>query len=778
MGARDRLLRLKAHAEARGPIEDVQSKRGDGELEFDAAPVFVPTLEAVDPSVIEDESPEALAASSNGCAGLDCETFLIQPGRNTPRLVVTGYQSASGHRVVVGGNASDPTVHARAFCAFADAILANADGKTHTKLGNVLINQNIPFDFATIAEDAHQTDVTLGLVGKDGSFFEAVMQRIFAMLDRGMVEDTILRERLIDLAEGTLGKDHASLTDAGNPRRKRYTLAALSKKYLGVDLDKFTWRTGYHSKLNKDLSEYEDGALKYVVDDVSKALQVAARQQLRAQLHGLPVGSRIPNSAEQTKAAWSFQLISSWGVRTDRSKVQKLDAELDHWSGRFINVLKDTGLIRKDGKDEGTRDTKLAQKLVLEAYKKEGLPVPMSESGMNVSLSGAVLEDITLIRLRGNSREERLNADGQLDEEELFKEPLYAYSQYTSIQKLKNTYIPVLYSGVDYPINARFETILESGRASSYKPNLMNLPRGGFKTMLQRLQARVRQCFVPRPGFLYCSVDYNMLELCTLAQICIWMLGHSRLAEEINKGFDVHTLMAAEQFLNIPYDEAMKKRKAKDKFVDDMRQLVKALNFGLPGGLGAASFVKFAKATYNVYVTEEEARELKQKWLAMWPEMRAYFRMIAALMRGVDEKGQTIGDIEQYVSGRIRGRTRYTAACNTFFQGLAADGAKSALYDLQKACYLRNGALYGSRCVAFVHDEVIMEHPEHLAAERALIQADMMIKSMQLVCPDVRVSAEPALMRCWYKDASPVFDGHGKLIPWEPPHTLPKKLSA
>jgi DNA polymerase I-like protein with 3'-5' exonuclease and polymerase domains len=157
--------------------------------------------------------------------------------------------------------------------------------------------------------------------------------------------------------------------------------------------------------------------------------------------------------------------------------------------------------------------------------------------------------------------------------------------------------------------------------------------------------------------------------------------------------------------------------------------------------------------------------------------MRPYFKLIGALMRGYDEKGQTIGDIEQFVSGRIRGRTRYTAACNTFFQGLAADGAKTALYDLQKSCYLRSGALYGSRAVAFIHDEVIMEHPEESASERAQIQAEMMVKSMQAVCPDVKISASPALMRCWYKGADAVYDGRGQLIPWEPPQTSFKGLA-
>jgi DNA polymerase I-like protein with 3'-5' exonuclease and polymerase domains len=138
------------------------------------------------------------------------------------------------------------------------------------------------------------------------------------------------------------------------------------------------------------------------------------------------------------------------------------------------------------------------------------------------------------------------------------------------------------------------------------------------------------------------------------------------------------------------------------------------------------------------------------------------------MMRGYDDKGGTIGDIEQFVSGRVRGRTRYTAACNTFFQGLAADGAKAACYALARACYLRGGALYGSRSVAFIHDEVLMEHPEDEASERAKIQAKIMCEEMQALVPDVKITAAPALMRCWYKDAEAVYNSRNELVCWEP----------
>src|SRR5262249_51878854 len=53
--------------------------------------------------------------------------------------------------------------------------------------------------------------------------------------------------------------------------------------------------------------------------------------------------------------------------------------------------------------------------------------------------------------------------------------------------------------------------------------------------------------------------------------------------------------------------------------------------------------------------------------------------------------------------GRIRGRVRYSQARNTPFQGLAADGAALALFELVQE---------GFRVVGFVHDEILVELPD------------------------------------------------------------------
>jgi len=313
------------------------------------------------------------------------------------------------------------------------------------------------------------------------------------------------------------------------------------------------------------------------------------------------------------------------------------------------------------------------------------------------------------------------------------------------------------------PINPAWNTLVESGRTSCREPNLQNLPRKGG----------VRECFIPRKGRIFASADYSTLELCTLAQVCLDLFGHSAMAEALHAGRDLHLQMAA-SILGVDYDEVLQRHKAKDPQVKEMRQLAKAANFGYPGGLGAASFQTYAAATYNVTVSEEERRQLKAQWLEAWPEMRSFFDHVGGQLQMRDAF-----DLVQPRSGRIRGQVGYCDGCNSHFQGLAADGAKAALFFIQQECYtgkseIWKGAgpspLHGCRMVAFIHDEFVLEVPEALPLAQAAVArlVEVMVEGMALYVPDVPIKAEPTLMRRWYKEAEPVWDADGKLLVWEP----------
>jgi hypothetical protein len=323
----------------------------------------------------------------------------------------------------------------------------------------------------------------------------------------------------------------------------------------------------------------------------------------------------------------------------------------------------------------------------------------------------------------------------------------------------------------------------------------------------------------PTGALIFASADVDGLELRTLAQSCLLLVGQSRLAEILNAGEDPHLHMAA-SILGIPYAEAVTRHEqeadaraaARDYFkglgfddqeasvqaskavptpVDDARQTGKVANFGFPGGLGAEKLVLFARKTYKVRLTIERARELKQIWLRTFPEFRRYFDRINGMMQ---PEGVTLVHL---FSGRVRGNAPYCAACNSYFQGLGADATGNALFLISEACYVPtpcrgcNGAcagcgwcagsgvspLYGTRLVNYIHDDFMIETPEQRGHEVAFELVRIMVQGMAPYLPDVPATAKPKLMRYWSKDAKqvwvpdssapPVKGKEGKrLVPW------------
>jgi hypothetical protein len=224
-------------------------------------------------------------------------------------------------------------------------------------------------------------------------------------------------------------------------------------------------------------------------------------------------------------------------------------------------------------------------------------------------------------------------------------------------------------------------------------------------------------------------------------------------------------------------------KSAKDSYDTDLADVAYKLGFCDPATVSPrAAAVLFSK-------------HLIEKWKAYWSEAPEYMQAIGKECRFVDF------DFVQPVSGRIRGGCGYCDGNNSGFQGLAADGAKLAVWWLALLCYVppehsvgilleqldRMGndvdptsrqqivrgvvewatALYGVRPVLFVHDEEICEGPEATAHRWAPAQAAVMVAAMGLHTPDVKITAEPALMRRWYKAAEAVYAG-GVLVPWEP----------
>ena len=314
-----------------------------------------------------------------------------------------------------------------------------------------------------------------------------------------------------------------------------------------------------------------------------------------------------------------------------------------------------------------------------------------------------------------------------------------AYQDHAHCSKMVSTYLSEDNIASDRRIHPFFSPLVKTGRTSASKPNIQNIPR----------KERIRGIYIAPEHHLLYAADYRQIELGALAQSCYTLFDQSRMMELLNAGEDIHSWFG-EIIKN--HDE----RPDKVKEDTDYRQMAKAVNFGIPGGLGPATLRKTAKKNYDVDLSMDQAIKLRSLWLETFPEMTKH------LSPPVDNESPW--DSPMYIGRTINGRTRrnatFAAACNYPFQGLVADGAKLALWLLYKE---------GFKTVSFIHDEVITE----LAKTRKLQQRinrinELMIFAMKRFLPNIKVEVEGVLMSRWYKEAEPVFDAGGNLQEWTP----------
>jgi P4 family phage/plasmid primase-like protien len=497
----------------------------------------------------------------------------------------------------------------------------------------------------------------------------------------------------------------------GRLRTSKIGLAKLSEAYLGRKIcstktSADSWRRRYEELEKTPIADWPADALRYAVDDARIAMDVH-----RAQTQKHP---DLADTEAQIKHSWALQLLGHAGVHVDHTRTQELIDTLD----RELRAGKaDLSFYRED-------DT-LNTTSVRDAVERLHPDPPTTSTGL-VQMGNAVLRET------GNSELERL-------------------ADLKEMEKQRGTFGKI-FEGLDgLPVRCTYDVVKRTGRTSCSKPNIQQLPRDGG----------IRECFVPRPGHVFVAADYATLELRALAQVCLDLFGESTMADLLRDGADLHLDMAA-KIRGISYEEAVQRYAEQDPEIKETRQLAKAANFGFPGGLGANTFLRYAEGQWGLTLTPGEAQALKLTWRRQFPEVRRYFDRIN---RQLDANRRM--NLTQLRSGRVRGDVSYTAACNSYFQGLAADGAKEALWRVSRGCYVdTNSDLYGCLPLVFLHDEIILDVPEEQLAESAEALEQTMIEGMQVFVPDIPIEVEAVAMRRWSKDARRITDQDGNLIAW------------
>lgn len=577
---------------------------------------------------------------------------------------------------------------------------------------------------------------------------------VFDAYRKNRITDISLRQKLIDIAKGKFRGRTDAIT--GEFRSYEYSLAALVKRYLGKERDKVTHRTFFGELRGVHPSAWPKGAAEYALEDARDTYDIFAIQEKEESAY-------LQDQFRQTRAAWGLHLISCWGIRTDPLQIARFQEVVEKDHKEAVAICLREGLVR----DTGTRDTKAARTRILKVMGALGEKAKVTPTYIELRRKRDTGGELTPRNIK-DLADPLFGISVDEDACESSCDPvLIAYAKVTSLTTVVDTHIPALKNGINYPIQARFEPLVETGRTSC-KGNDKKGPVNGYQLQNVRRLPGIRECFVPREGFIYADADFSGLELHTWAQTCLWGLGESKLADALNQKIDPHLVLAS-TMMELTYDETKRRYKDGDEKVagpQGSRQFAKIGNFGFQGGMAAKTFRAWARAQYKTVFAEEQADFIRTSWQRTWPESDAYFRWIKAQC----EQGGGYATIEQWMSGRTRGLVTFTVAANSYFQGLGADATKAALFAIAQECYVDQGtALYGCRIVNYVHDSYMLEVPDDLrkadASAKRLV--DVMVKEATKWLPDVPPRAEVTLSRKWSKNTRVATNKEGLLIPWE-----------
>ena len=299
-----------------------------------------------------------------------------------------------------------------------------------------------------------------------------------------------------------------------------------------------------------------------------------------------------------------------------------------------------------------------------------------------------------------------------------------AIMDYRMLTKLKSTYADGLIKEIreDGRIHTTFQNLVTAtGRLSSAEPNLQNIP------VRTDLGAEIRKMFVPKPGCVLVDADYSQIELRVLAHIA----EDKNMQEAFCSGADIHTATAAQVF-NVPVESVTPLQ----------RRHAKAVNFGIVYGISEFSLAD------DLGVTRWEARDYIDSYLDHYRGVRNYMKQVVIDARDTGYTQTIYGrrrSIPELKSSNFNVRSgAERIALNTPIQGTAADLIKLAMIRVDAA--LRRD-FPQAKLILQVHDELIVECPEELAAEvAALVSREM----EQVASLNVPLTAEAKWGKSWY----------------------------
>lgn len=263
--------------------------------------------------------------------------------------------------------------------------------------------------------------------------------------------------------------------------------------------------------------------------------------------------------------------------------------------------------------------------------------------------------------------------------------------EYREVVKLKNTYVdplPELVNKKTGRIHTSYnQVVAATGRLSSDKPNLQNIP------IRSERGKEIRQAFVPKDkDHVLVAADYSQIELRIIAALS----NDTHMQQAFKSGEDIHASTAAKVY-GISVDEVS----------GEQRSHAKMVNFGIIYGISPFGL------SQRLHISRKEAKGIIDSYFEQFPGIKRYMEQNIA---GAKENGyvETVLGRKRFLrdinsaNAVVRGFAERNAI-NSPIQGSAADMIKLAMIDIQD--YLSKSGLK-SKMILQVHDELIFDVPK------------------------------------------------------------------
>ena len=429
-------------------------------------------------------------------------------------------------------------------------------------------------------------------------------------------------------------------------------------------------------------------------------------------------------------SSFSLELISQWSnKRADiifqLSYALEKELEKDKSINLFQNIEMPLLKVLCQMEIEGINlDVQLLKRYSIELddllKKKSAKIFNISGSNFNISspkqLGEVLFEKMNLVKKPKKTKSGQYSTS----EETLLKlkgehEIIDHILDFREIKKLLSTYVDALPEIINIKtgrIHTTFnQSVASTGRLSSARPNLQNIPIRTERGM------KIREAFIAKKGFSLLAADYSQIELRIMASLS----KDASMLEAFNNNLDIHSATAAKVY-NVDLKDVDR----------SMRSAAKAVNFGIIYGISAFGL------SQNIGVSRTEAKQIIEQYFEEFPLVKKYMDLSIQIARD-NEFVETLFGRRRYLKD-INSRNAVMRAAaernaiNAPIQGTAADIIKIAMIDIANTL-IKEGLK--SKMILQIHDELIFEmHPSEELKLKSIVES-CMIKASTLDVPIV-----------------------------------------